>query len=74
MGFHASTAKGTGLIPGQGTKIPQATQHSQNTHTHTHTHTHTAPARLEGRGVRQEAMEKAEGSWLVLPVKVTLSG
>ena len=24
LGLHASTAGGTGLIPGQGTKIPQA--------------------------------------------------
>ena len=28
-GLHASTAGGTGSIPGQGTKTPQAVQHSQ---------------------------------------------
>ena len=27
--LHASTAGGTGLIPGQGTKTPHATQHGQ---------------------------------------------
>ena len=27
--FHASTAEGMGLTPGQGTKIPHATQHGQ---------------------------------------------
>ena len=36
LGFHAFTAKGPGSIPGQGTKILQA---SQVTNTHTHTHT-----------------------------------
>ena len=29
LGLHASTAGGTGLIPGQGTKIPQAVQRGQ---------------------------------------------
>ena len=29
LGFHACTAEGSGLIPGWGTKIPQAAQHSQ---------------------------------------------
>ena len=29
LGLHASTAGGTGLIPGQGTKIPQAAWHGQ---------------------------------------------
>ena len=29
LGLYASTARGTGLIPGQGTKIPQATWHGQ---------------------------------------------
>ena len=29
LGFCASTEGDTGLIPGQGTKIPQATRHSQ---------------------------------------------
>ena len=31
LGLHASTAKGTGSIPGQGTKIPQAVWCSQKT-------------------------------------------
>ena len=31
LGLHAFIAKGTGSIPGQGTKIPQAMQHSQKT-------------------------------------------
>ena len=30
LGLYASTARGTGLIPGQGTKIPQATWHGQS--------------------------------------------
>ena len=30
LGFHASIAEGTGSIPGQGTKSPQATWHGQN--------------------------------------------
>ena len=30
LGLHAFTAKGMGSIPGQGTKIPQATQYSKN--------------------------------------------
>ena len=29
LGLHGLTAKGLGLIPGQGTKIPQAKQHDQ---------------------------------------------
>ena len=29
--LHASNAGGTGSIPGQGTKIPHAKQHSQKT-------------------------------------------
>ena len=29
LGLHASTAGGTGSIPGQGTKIPHALQHGQ---------------------------------------------
>ena len=29
LGLHASTAGGTGLIPGQGTKIPHALWHGQ---------------------------------------------
>ena len=29
LGLHASTAEGMGSIPGQGTKIPHATQHDQ---------------------------------------------
>ena len=29
LGLHASIAGGTGLIPGQGTQIPHATQHGQ---------------------------------------------
>ena len=32
MGLCASDAGGTGLIPGQGAKIPRASQHSQNKH------------------------------------------
>ena len=28
--FHASNARGAGLIPGQGTKIPHAVQRGQN--------------------------------------------
>ena len=30
LGLHTSTAGGTGLIPGRGTKIPHAEWHSQN--------------------------------------------
>ena len=30
LGLCAFTAKGLGSIPGQGAKIPQVTQHSQN--------------------------------------------
>ena len=29
LGLHTFTAEDTGLIPGQGTKIPQAAQHVQ---------------------------------------------
>ena len=29
LGLHTFTAKGLGSIPGRGTKIPQAVQHSQ---------------------------------------------
>ena len=29
LGLHASIAEGTGSIPGQGTKSPQATWHGQ---------------------------------------------
>ena len=29
LGFRASTAGGMGSVPGQGTKIPQTTQHGQ---------------------------------------------
>ena len=29
LGLHASTARGTGLIPGQGTKIPHTWWHGQ---------------------------------------------
>ena len=30
LGFQASAAEDTGLIPGRGTKIPQTTWHSQS--------------------------------------------
>lgn len=30
LGFHASTARGTSSVLGQGTKIPHATRHGQN--------------------------------------------
>ena len=36
LGLHSFTAKQCASVPGWGTKIPQAMQHSQNEHTHTH--------------------------------------
>ena len=34
LGLHTSTARGTGLISGQGTKVPQTVQRGQKKHTH----------------------------------------
>ena len=36
LGLCSFTVKQPGSVPGWGTKIPQAMQHSQNKHTHTH--------------------------------------
>ena len=36
LGLQPSTAEGTGSIPGQGTKIPQVTRHSQKKRCHTY--------------------------------------
>ena len=44
LGLRAFTAEGTGSIPGQGTKIPQALRHGQN-------QKQTNKNRLGGRGL-----------------------
>ena len=51
--LRTSTAGGTGSIPGQGTKIPQAAQHCQNKQTNKQTKNFTA---CKGENYNQSAM------------------